>query len=177
MNRHSAYSDRVAAVLAELGVTPALFSHRGLRLVPEAQRLAPVGLGTDGRDKLLSPGCAKAWLGMRAAAHTDGIELLLISGFRSVDYQAALVRSKLKQGLTVNEVLRVNAPPGYSEHHSGRAIDIGCAGTAPLDWAFESTPAYRWLSEHGAEHGFWMSFPRDNPQGYLYEPWHWCHRA
>jgi D-alanyl-D-alanine carboxypeptidase len=171
----TAYRERIQALLAELGLPPALYAERPLPLAPEAQRLTPVGLGTDGRDKLLTPSAARAWLSLREAAARDGVELLLISGFRSVDYQAALIRAKLARGLSPEEVLRINAPPGYSEHHSGRAVDIGCAGVAALDEAFETTPAYHWLSQHAARHGFRMSYPRGNRQGYLYEPWHWFH--
>lgn len=173
--KRGAYRERIAVVLAELGLAPELFAHRPLRLVPEAQRLTPVGLGTDGRDKLLTPAAARAWLGMRDAAAADGIELLLISAFRSVDFQAALLRAKLQKGMPAEEVLRINAPPGYSEHHCGRAVDIGCAGTAALEEAFEATPAFNWLERRATEHGFRMSFPRGNRQGYLYEPWHWCY--
>ena len=171
----AAYRARVAAVLAELGIGPEHLAGRGLPLIPEAQRLTPVGLGTDGRDKLLTPTAARAWQALRTAAADHGIALLLISAFRSVEFQAALLRAKLDRGMPLAEVLRVNAPPGYSEHHGGRAVDIGCAGTAALDEAFEATPAYAWLQKHAAEHGFTLSYPRGNRQGYLYEPWHWCH--
>jgi len=174
--KRTAYRERIAAVLAELGLAPELFAHRPLRLVPEAQRLAPVGLGTDGRDKLLTPAAARAWKSMRDAAAADGVELRLLSAFRSVDFQAALLRAKLQKGMPAEEILRINAPPGYSEHHSGRAVDLGCAGTAALDEAFEITSAFQWLERHAADHGFRMSFPRDNRQGYLYEPWHWYYR-
>lgn len=176
MSRQAAYRARIAAVLAELGLDPERFAHRPLRLMPEARHLSPVGLGTDGRDKLLAPAAACAWRGMREAAASDGVGLLLISAFRSVEFQAALVRAKLEKGIPAEEVLRINAPPGYSEHHTGRAIDIGYAGTPALDEAFEATPAFGWLRAHAGAHGFRLSFPRDNRQGYLYEPWHWCYR-
>lgn len=172
----AAYRVRVAAILSELGIAPEHLAGRRLPLIPEAQRLTPVGLGTDGRDKLLTPGAARAWLALRDSAAADGIELRLISAFRSVEFQAALLRAKLERGLPLAEVLRINAPPGYSEHHSGRAVDIGCAGTAALDEAFETMPAFAWLQRRASAHGFRMSYPRGNREGYLYEPWHWCHR-
>jgi zinc D-Ala-D-Ala carboxypeptidase len=73
-------------------------------------------------------------------------------------------------------VLRINAPPGYSEHHTGRAVDLGTAGCAALDQAFAQTPAFAWLQRHAQRFGFYLSYPRDNAEGYLYEPWHWCFR-
>lgn len=168
---------RIAALLANLGIDVQLFSERPLVLHAEARRLVPVGLGTDGRDKMLVPGAAKAWRSMSSSAKRDGIELLLVSAFRSVDFQAELIRGKLQRGLTIEAILAVNAPPGYSEHHTGAAIDIGFAGCAPLDEAFERTPAFAWLQQRAAEFGFSLSYARGNAEGFVYEPWHWRHRA
>lgn len=167
-------STEVDAWLRELGIDPAAIRRRRLPRYREAQRLQPVGLGTDGRDKLLIADAARAWRAMRAAAADDGIELLLVSAFRSVAFQAALIRDKLRRGVTIDEILRVNAPPGYSEHHSGRAVDIGVAGTAALDEAFEHSAAFAWLTARAGRYGFRLSYPRGNREGYLYEPWHWC---
>ena len=47
--------------------------------------------------------------------------LLIVSGFRSIEYQASLIRKKLNAGQSVSEILQVNAAPGFSEHHTGRA--------------------------------------------------------
>lgn len=152
---------------AELGISTSRLRTRRLRFFAEARRLAPVGLGTDGRDKMLAPKAAYAWLAMREAAALDGVELLLISGFRSVEFQAALIRAKLQRGIPLEEVLRVNAPPGFSEHHTGCAVDIGAAHCAALDEAFERTTAYGWLSNHAEQFGFAMSYPRGNAAGFL----------
>lgn len=167
------YAARIHAKLHALGIPQSLPAERQLTLFREARRLAPVGLGTDGRDKLLTPVAARAWLTMHRHAAADGIDLLLISAFRSVDFQAALIRAKLDRGHALEEILRVNAPPGYSEHHTGRAVDIGTGGVATLDTAFETSAAFAWLQLHAADFGFRLSYPRDNPQGFMYEPWHW----
>lgn len=103
---------RVHAACAALGITPALLKARALPFHAEARRLQPVGLGTDGRDKMLTPAAAKAWLALRDAAQRDGVALQLISGFRSIDFQAALMAAKLARGVALSEVLRINAPPG-----------------------------------------------------------------
>ena len=170
-------SASVAELLRELGVKPVELRRRGLKRYAQARTLTPVGLGTDARDKLLRPLAAKAWFAMREAAAGEGIELLLISAFRSVDYQMHLIRSKLDRGMSIDDILRVNAPPGYSEHHTGLAIDIGSADVGALDEAFENTPAFAWLAANAGRFGFVMSYPRNNAQGYLYEPWHWCWRG
>ena len=164
----------IDALLREFGIAPATLRRRGLQRHREARRLTPVGLGTDGRDKLLTPAAARAWLAMRESAAKDGVGLLLVSAFRSVEFQAALLRARLAKGETIDAALKVNAPPGYSEHHTGRAIDIGTPGCGGLDEAFETTAAFAWLEREAARYGFTMSYPRDNQQGYLYEPWHWC---
>jgi D-alanyl-D-alanine carboxypeptidase len=165
---------RAEAVLAELGADPELIRQRKLPLFADARQLHCVGLGTDGRDKFLAPPAARAWLEMREAAARDGVELLLVSAFRSFEFQEALIRGKLARGRKIREILTVNAPPGCSEHHSGRAVDIGTRDTPPLEEEFEHTTAYAWLAQHANRFGFRLSYPRGNPCGYLYEPWHWC---
>jgi zinc D-Ala-D-Ala carboxypeptidase len=170
------FRQRVRTVLVDLGADPALIRRRGLPLFADARQLRCVGLGTDSRDKFLAPPAAAAWLEMRAAAARDGVELLLISAFRSFEFQEALIRGKLAKGRTIAEILTVNAPPGCSEHHSGRAVDIGARDTPALEEAFENTPAYVWLAAQAKHFGFRLSYPRGNRYGYLYEPWHWCYQ-
>ena len=165
---------RVQDTLQELGADAALLRDRALPLFADARQLRCVGLGTDGRDKFLAPLAAEAWLAMREAAAQDGVELLLISAFRSFDFQLALIRGKQAKGRDIAEILTVNAPPGCSEHHSGRAVDIGARDTPALEEDFERTAAFVWLSHNANRFGFRLSYPRGNSYGYLYEPWHWC---
>ncbi len=140
---------------------------------PEAAHLVSVGARPDGRDIKLSSGAAAAWARMRADAAASGIELAAISGFRSIERQGEIIRGKLAAGEEIGAVLRVVAAPGYSEHHTGDAIDIGVPGETPLTEDFERTPAFEWLKAHAMIYGFHLSFPRDNPHGIAYEPWHW----
>ncbi len=117
--------------------------------------------------------------GRRQRTHAcAGVIIKIVSAFRSVDRQAEIIRAKLAEGLSLDAVLCVSAPPGYSEHHSGRAIDVTTdEGAAPLEPEFEKTRAFRWLSKNAGQFGFALSFPADNPYGYDYEPWHWCFRV
>ncbi|MBI2397407.1 MAG: M15 family metallopeptidase [Xanthomonadales bacterium] len=110
---------------------------------------------------------------MQAAARSDGVVLEPVSTFRSIAHQRALVARKLARGDRIEHVFSVNAVPGYSEHHSGRAIDLGTPDCAALDEAFEHTAAFAWLQQHAALFGFRLSCPRDNPLGVIYDPWHW----
>lgn len=142
---------------------------------PEAAELVEVGPNLVGRMQRLTPATARAWSAMVDAAAADGITLMIVSGFRSVDYQARLIRKKLNAGQDIAEILEVNAAPGFSEHHTGRAVDIASPGSRPLTEEFEGSAAFGWLGRRAAEFGFSMSYPRDNPWGFVYEPWHWCH--
>jgi D-alanyl-D-alanine carboxypeptidase len=149
----------------------------GLPLVREPQWLAHAGFDRYRRPLWLHPGTARAWAGLHAAARRDGVLLDAISGYRSHDYQLGIFERKRARGQTVDEILTVNAAPGFSEHHSGRALDIGTPGEPPAETSFERTAAFAWLREHASDHGFVMSYPRDNPHGIVYEPWHWCWRS
>jgi len=73
----------------------------------------------------------------------------------------------------MEEILRVNAAPGYSEHHTGRAIDITSLGCKPLTEEFEQTSEFAWLVHRAKDFGFSMTYPRNNKFGVIYEPWHW----
>ena len=170
------YVLRVQAILDELGVPRELCAGRALPVQEEAQELELVELGENGREYLLVPAAAAAWRTLRAAAEADGVQLKIISAFRSVDRQAEIVREKLARGLTLAAIFSASAPPGYSEHHTGRAVDVGTPETQPLEEDFEGTPAFRWLEVNAGRFGYVLSYPRDNPHGYVYEPWHWCYR-
>ncbi|MFS8911875.1 M15 family metallopeptidase [Synechococcus sp. H60.3] len=129
-----------------------------------------------GREVRLRQAAAESYLRMSAAAQADGIRLVPISGFRSIAEQEFLFfQVAQSRALRPEERAALSAPPGYSEHHTGYAIDIGDAQFPQWDTqeAFETTPAFRWLEKNAARFGFELSFPRGNPQGVSYEPWHW----
>lgn len=160
----------------ELGI-PEDYGRDGARpAFAEATDLVEVGPNLVGRMQRLTPAAAERWAAMRDAAAAEGITLLLVSGFRSVDYQARLIRKKINAGQTLSEILAVNAAPGYSEHHTGCAVDIATPGSRPLTEEFEHSQAFRWLTDNAMNHGFSMSYPRDNAAGFVYEPWHWACR-
>ncbi|MEO1211698.1 MAG: D-alanyl-D-alanine carboxypeptidase family protein [Cyanobacteria bacterium J06638_20] len=116
-----------------------------------------------------------ALLEMIDAARRDGIWLVPISGFRDYERQDFLFESKTEQVGSPESAAFTVAPPGYSEHHTGMAVDLadGLARALDLSVAFGDTDAYRWLSRHANRFGYELSFPPDNPQGISYEPWHW----
>ncbi len=120
----------------------------------------------DMRDSLLK---------MREEAKKDGIYLVFLSGYRSINLQNDIFYSlKSIRNQEAAERARVSAPPGYSEHSTGFAIDIGDATQRETDFEtdFENTDAFRWLLRNAAKFHFKLSFNKDNK--YIdYEPWHW----
>ena len=159
---------------AELGIPAGYGDGRGLPLYAEATDLVDVGPNLVGRMQRLTPVAAERWSLMVAAARAEGRTLLIVSGFRSVEYQAALIRKKLEGGQKIDDVLSVNAAPGYSQHHTGTAVDIASPGSRPLTEDFEQSDAFAWLEGRAAEFGFEMTYPRNNKYGFVYEPWHWA---
>ena len=113
---------------------------------------------------------------MKRDAAGRGVPMFLVSAFRSPRRQHDLIARKLAAGQALERILAVNAAPGYSEHHTGRALDIGAPACEVLTEAFENTSAFHWLTDNAARYGFNMSYPRGNELGIAYEPWHWCHR-
>jgi zinc D-Ala-D-Ala carboxypeptidase len=124
----------------------------------------------------MRPAAANKFQEMQAAAKADGVTLTLISAFRDLKTQEQLffgVKEQKVQDATKRA--EVSAPPGYSEHHTGYAVDIG-DGNAPatnLEKDFANTAAFGWLKQNALKYSFEMSFPPDNIQGVSYEPWHW----
>jgi D-alanyl-D-alanine carboxypeptidase len=158
----------------ELGIPADYGMARGLPCYEEVTELVDAGPNLVGRMQRLTPVAAARWQQMLEASAADGIRLLIVSGFRSIEYQADLIRNKLKSGQEIDAILTVNAAPGFSQHHTGTAIDVATTGCRPLSDEFEESDAFAWLTGHAADFGFSMTYPRDNPGGFIYEPWHWA---
>ena len=144
-------------------------------LYPEAAQKDLQPISRDRRIKLRKA-AAQQFRAMSASARASGVAIVPISGFRTVkDQQHLFFDVKAQRGQTATKRAEVSAPPGYSEHHTGYAVDIG-DGKAPatnLSTNFEKTRAYKWLSANAARYSFELSFAKNNRQGVSYEPWHW----
>jgi D-alanyl-D-alanine carboxypeptidase len=139
----------------------------------EAAELVDVEPNIVGTMQRLVPDTAAVWHQMKHAAAGAGVQLLLVSGFRSIQHQADIIRRKLAAGQSIDAILAVNAAPGFSEHHTGRAVDIATPGVRPLTAAFENSAAFMWLQANAVKFGFRMPYSRGNRFGFEYEPWHW----
>jgi len=167
------YEKQIAEILRQLGIEKKFAGRKPFR---EATELASIGTDIYGREQRLAPNAASAWHKLKTAAERDAVILQPVSAFRSVAYQRQIVERKLAAGQTWEQILKVSAAPGYSEHHTGRAIDITAPGCEPLTEGFELTSGFAWLVRHADHFGFSMTYPRDNKWGVIYEPWHWTFR-
>ena len=117
---------------------------------------------------------ADAYKQFAKAAKVAGVNVMPISGYRSFSQQASLYDSYVRQyGQATADTLA--ARPGYSEHQTGLAMDIGNAsGVCALQACFANTPAGQWAAAHGWEYGFIIRYPAgaQATTGYTYEPWH-----
>lgn len=111
-----------------------------------------------------------AFMKMAKAAEKDSINLMVKSGFRSRQYQAEIISRRLAEGYTFEQVIKYIAPPGYSEHETGRVADL-----VSLDTAFAFSEVYKWLVENAHKYGFVESLPNDTTSFMPWEPWHWAY--
>ena len=134
--------------------------------------------GTYERSELLDQEAHQAFQQMKAAAASQGVYLMIISGFRSISDQGVLFEKQIARRGSESEAARSSAPPGYSEHHTGYALDIADQQSdTDLKLTFEETAAYQWLLTNATRFQFEQSFKFNNKQGVNFEPWHWRYIA
>jgi len=101
--------------------------------------------------KAVEVNTARAYVKMRAAAKRRGVYLHIVSCFRTMAQQRYLY-SLYKSGRG-----NLAAPPGYSNHQSGHALDLNTSAGG----------VYSFLANHGAAYRFHRTVPS--------EAWHWEH--
>ncbi len=127
------------------------------------------------RFESMNPEAGKALMRMIYAARDNGVWIIPVSGFRTIEQQRKLFQDQIKRRGSPEAAAKISAPPGYSEHHTGFALDLtdGKFPKQDITLEFEKSDTYRWLTRHAKQFGFELSFPRNNPQGVSFEPWHW----
>lgn len=143
---------------------------------PQADLKTLVTIGRyNSRIEKLAPEASIAWKTMIDAARKEGIVIKPISGFRSIATQSILFQGHIRSRGSQAAAAKSVAPPGYSEHHTGYAIDLGDGRASYTDvtTAFANTKAFRWMIRNADRFGFELSFPIRNFQNIHYEPWHW----
>ena len=133
-------------------------------------------------------------IAMVEAAWADGVELYILSPYRSYDAQVTLFENEVKEWLggwcechkwnkkkencqkTITRVLAEEkastevARPGTSEHHTGLAIDFNSVSPT-----FENTAMYKWLDKNAQDYGFILRYTEEKQSitGVIHEAWHW----
>ena len=139
----------------------------------ESCSLVSIGKDIYGREQFLDSQAAKSFFEMKKAAKKDSIDLQFVSAFRSFDSQKKIIERKLNRGSLINKILEENKLPGYSEHHTGKAIDFTSKKLNTLSTQFENSKEFKWITENASTYNFYLSYPKDNEEGIMYEPWHW----
>lgn len=122
------------------------------------------------RPQLILPGVLRYLEPLIAAAERDGVDLRVVSAYRSFYEQVSL---KLGYAMTYGTgANQFSADQGYSEHQLGTAVDLAVAGMTSPFTQFETSAAYPWLADHAYTFGFVLSYPKENSY-YRFEPWHW----
>ena len=116
----------------------------------------------------LTPEMMSAFNQMAAAAKADGLNIYIVSGFRSYNFQKNLYNNYVKRDGAA-EADTYSARAGHSEHQSGLAADLNS-----VDNSFAYTPEAIWLAGNCYKYGFILRYPqgKTNETGYIYEPWH-----
>ena len=144
------WQHELLSLCTSLGIDSDYGARHRLRLQAVPDDLTDMGQDCFQRPQQASAATAQAWHSMQQAAAADGVTLQLVSAWRSYQQQAAIVRRKLAAGQSLYEILRVSAAPGFSEHHSGRALDLNTPDCQPLETEFAHTSAYAWLRDNAA---------------------------
>ena len=122
------------------------------------------------------PSAKAALASMLEAGKVAGFNYNAFSGFRSYEYQSTLYNRYVnRDGKEAAD--RYSARPGYSEHQTGLAFDIGENGRQDL-WLteqFGETPAGQWLMNNAHLYGFILRYPqgKEHITGFMYESWHY----
>ena len=177
VNVANSYIELLQKLHASLGIPKEYLEQCNQSLCFQPNELVETEPDYYGRPQRLTQKTFNAWSKMKESAANDNVVFFLVSAFRDPQYQHDLIARKIEKGMLLQEILRVNAAPGFSEHHTGRAIDIGTQDCEVLEEVFEKTAAFKWLQENAENFGFSMSYPRDNTAGFAYEPWHWCFKS
>lgn len=114
---------------------------------------------------------AEAFQIMKKDLEAEGMKIYVVSAYRTIAYQKNLYQKYLKED-TKENVDSYSARPGFSEHHTGRALDISqVMGNLNV---FEGSKEAKWIYENAYKYGFIVRYPENGMDvtGYIYEPWH-----
>ncbi len=131
-------------------------------------KMIPVDHTKNGTKLFITEDAHTALLELLEAAKEDGITLKIESGYRSRGYQKKIFVRMLEEGRDFDDIIRYVAPPGYSQHALGTAVDF-----FPSNWQFATLIDYEWLRNNAAIFGFTETYSKNNTMRYPWEAWHW----
>ena len=120
---------------------------------------------------LATPDTKEAFEIMKADMEEIGLELHIVSSYRSVSYQKGLFKTfASRDGEEAAD--RYSARGGFSEHCTGRALDVS-DNPSDLD-VFAGSDSGKWVYENAYKYGFILRYPEGSEDitGYMYESWH-----
>lgn len=133
---------------------------------------APTDLTSVGSGQVMRADAASALRQMISAAAAANEPLRAVSGYRSYAYQVSVHQHAINDEGT-DDAEQASARPGYSEHQTGWAVDVG-GGGCDVEECFADTPQGRWVAANSWRYGFIVRYPQGAQAvtGYTYEPWH-----
>jgi zinc D-Ala-D-Ala carboxypeptidase len=137
-----------------------------------SEESALIGIGGNQNSRLIAEAATK-FKEMKTAAQKESIEIFSESAFRNVTDQTGIVNGKIGKGFTAEKILSASAPPGLSQHQTGRAVDILTPGADLTKESFGPTKASKWLTTNAVKFGFSLTYPEGNTAGANFEPWHY----
>lgn len=135
----------------------------------EAKDLVTLSKTYSSRGHKIKKAASEPLMKMIDAARADGLNLLVISGYRTESTQRGLFNNSVKR-YGMDHALIYSAKPGHSEHQLGLAVDLNST-----EESFDQTKEYKWLKANSYKYGFIERYPKGKEfiTGYGYEPWHY----
>lgn len=125
---------------------------------------------TDGEEYRANREAVAALIQLFEAAKLDGLEMVVNSAYRSYDDQVGIMEF-YRKWYGDSYVEKYVAKPGFSEHQTGLAFDVG----STTENVFADSEEYKWMQENAYKYGFIMRFYKkgETITGFRSEPWHY----
>lgn len=141
--------------------------------------LRPISSQFTNKEEFVHQNVYPALMTMISAAKQDGIDLSIVSAYRSYAHQRRIWENKWGSASDTDadkarNILRYSSFPGTSRHHWGTDIDFN---SVALDYwsSAKGRTTHRWLANNAPKYGFCQVYAPGRNKGYSDEPWHWSH--
>ncbi|QWX84288.1 M15 family metallopeptidase [Cellulophaga sp. HaHaR_3_176] len=194
MKRRSFLIKSSATSLA-LALTPSLFANYQDQEIEYSilELMGKADIDLYGKGYSLRKEAHEAFVEMRKAAYTGGVDLKIVSSFRSFDRQQLIFERKFQKytdgGMlplkAIEKIIEYSTIPGTSRHHWGTDIDVidgyqKVSGDVLVPSKYGEGQPFenfkKWMDENAEKFGFHLVYT-DHPKrrGFKYEPWHYSY--